>query len=576
MRILVLSPFANIWNHASLEAVVADSLRASGHDITILRCDGLLGSFCLAMQESGLNALDYKSKSKKICNSCNRRAKVIDNSYNFKTSSIDEFWEIGDESWLNGNLNQLNKSNWHSFEIDSMPIGGYAAYEFLLTHKINSLEISDELWPAYVDQLKSSLVMHRVSHRVLAKYKPEKVIVLNRLYSVNRIFGHASDEMGIPCFSLSMGTQREKYGSSFAIYKNSQAEIEIAHSDSWGKHKSQALKFDQVIQVRNHLIEISKAKSPFTYSAKSTGLKNQDVHSIIGSDSGKKTILAITSSEDERFASDVAKVLPYSILKLDSEIFSSQAEWLEFLIENLQHSRDLQLVIRIHPRLFKNKRDGVDSESGIRFRELLTSLPENVHVNWPEQNVSLMEVAQITSVALNASSSAGIELLALGIPVVQHGSKRLFSYPPELNYAVESRDEYLVALHEALLAGRQLNNSIAAFRWLSFLFNRVARSVDDRLPDRSKWTMLRVFNGISLRTKLPVPSFLLTSLEKLEIRSGMRKLNASEDIDKFVQGNYQNLADLIEKEIEPTESEKDFEGKLILEAIEEILLVTKK
>src|SRR5690606_6941171 len=102
--------------------------------------------------------------------------------------------------------------------------------------------------------------------------------------------------------------------------------------------------------------------------------------------------------------------------------------------------KDLFLIIRVHPREFPNKRDSLKSDHALELEQTLSELPENVRVNWPSDNISLYDLAQIMDVCLNSWSTAGKEMGTLGIPVVLYSADLVF-YPADLNYLAVSADD---------------------------------------------------------------------------------------------------------------------------------------
>jgi hypothetical protein len=136
------------------------------------------------------------------------------------------------------------------------------------------------------------------------------------------------------------------------------------------------------------------------------------------------------------------------------------------LIEHVSRRPDLFLIVRVHPREFPNKREGVTSDHALVLESLLQRLPDNVAVNWPRDNVSVFELASEASVVLNAWSAAGKELGILGIPVVLY-APALVAYPPDLNYAATTKSTYFAAIEKALAEGWSLEWSRMTYRWLA-------------------------------------------------------------------------------------------------------------
>jgi hypothetical protein len=212
------------------------------------------------------------------------------------------------------------------------------------------------------------------------------------------------------------------------------------------------------------------------YSSPLADIDLESLRLTLGVLPNRKVLLATMSSADEIFGAKMAGVLRDSpVLPL----FKDGFEWISFLVEQLVDRKDLHLIIRVHPREFPNKRESKLSPNAKNLRELLSGLPDNVSVNWPEQNISLYGLAHIVDVVLNSSSSAGIEMSALGLPVVLHQVEHMLAYDPEMHPIVDRRDQYMITVDNALRRGWSIDNMRSAYRWWAFVFTRIAVDISE-------------------------------------------------------------------------------------------------
>jgi len=54
MKILFFAPFSAIWEHAALEARLAQAMQVRGHEVVFVTCGGVLRRNCVVMTASGL------------------------------------------------------------------------------------------------------------------------------------------------------------------------------------------------------------------------------------------------------------------------------------------------------------------------------------------------------------------------------------------------------------------------------------------------------------------------------------------------------------------------------------------
>lgn len=173
------------------------------------------------------------------------------------------------------------------------------------------------------------------------------------------------------------------------------------------------------------------------------------------------------SSYDEAYAALLVDGFPYK--KVFSDIFRTQAEWVKATAQWVAARPDLFLVIRVHPRDFPNKRETFRSEQSFMLEDLLEHVPENAHVNWPAEGVSLYELLEDSDAILSGWSVTAMEALVLGIPVVTYDAN-LPSYPQDIQYTGRSEGEYFVNIDRALADGWRLENAVNGFRWLAYNF----------------------------------------------------------------------------------------------------------
>jgi hypothetical protein len=168
--------------------------------------------------------------------------------------------------------------------------------------------------------------------------------------------------------------------------------------------------------------------------------------------------------------------------------------------------------------MFPNKRESKTSPSASSLEMFLQNVPESVTVNMPSDDLSLYDLAGIVDVVVNATSTTGLELLTLGIPVVNHCPENLFAYPAEFNYTGITAETYAAAILKASEDGWSIDNAINAFRFRSFLFDQWSISMHDAVPSRTRVSILRVATWMCLRRNIRLLKTMIKILQKLELR----------------------------------------------------------
>jgi hypothetical protein len=123
--------------------------------------------------------------------------------------------------------------------------------------------------------------------------------------------------------------------------------------------------------------------------------------------------------------------------------------------------------------MYPNKREGKTSDDAKRLESYFSdnSIPNNLILNTPDQKVSLTHAILVSDYILNALSTAGLEAVILGKPVISFKNSFNTSYPAELNRYLRTSTLSLKDLNNSSFT-QQENDLLVAFRWLYFRYYR--------------------------------------------------------------------------------------------------------
>lgn len=138
------------------------------------------------------------------------------------------------------------------------------------------------------------------------------------------------------------------------------------------------------------------------------GDRNGDVVAQLGLDPNKPLIAAYTN------------VFWDAQLHFPTNAFASQKEWLERTIAWFSGRPDLQLVIRVHPAEISGSPPSRQLAANV-IAARFPQLPANVRVVGPESVLSSYALAERADAALIFGTKLGVELSAIGIPVIVAG-----------------------------------------------------------------------------------------------------------------------------------------------------------
>jgi hypothetical protein len=466
MKILFFAPHSAIWVHAFPEALVAEVLAEHRHDILYVTCGREFESYCTPMTASGLRWGSPQEQKSRVCDSCERSANLIRSKFGFRGYSIESRVTPEDRLQIDAIVGNVTRENFLQLSVHGVAVGRYAAYELLLNHKKGNLEFTDAEWEEYRGSLRNSLAALTVGERLFREESPDRVIAYNSLYSVNRAVCMLAERRGIPTYFLHAGGNLARRLETLLMGRHDGVRFYEDMLAFWPKVRDLPCRKDLLAPVTNHIMELLSGRSFFSYS--SARADNADaVREVLRIPYGHKILVATMSSPDERFAAETIGVMRSA----ESSIFRTQIDWIREVCAWVEAHPHLFLIIRVHPREFPNKREGVTSEHAKLLSQALSELPKNAVVNWPKDQISLYDLADIADVFLNAWSAAGKEMTLLGIPVVAYAAD-LLVYPPDLHYIGSSRADYFEKIGQALHDGWSIERARIAYRWCALEYER--------------------------------------------------------------------------------------------------------
>lgn len=476
MRAVFFSPYADVWVHSLPESEIAESLSSEGWEVLRIICDRDFSGHCVSMAAKGVTYSSSVNTKQEVCSSCVHRNFLLRKSFNFKDVSINSLLTDQNLDLITHLIEQVNPVSWPSFEFENAPLGRMAFYDFSLSHKIIDEAISEELWPAYVNDLTNSLKTYFAIKNLFFNSHVDLLVTYNGMYATNNVAAYVARQNGCQTWSLHAGHHLvDRFGTMY-MYESTTLPVFSYKTKEWKEDKNLSVTSDAAAKVTDHILELFKASNRFVYSSPLEKTDTEKLKIKFGIQKNRKILLATMSSADEIFGAQMAGVLSDHG---DEPLFKDGFEWIQFLVEQISQRLDLHLIIRVHPREFPNKRENQLSQNAVKLKAVLTDLPENISVNWPDDDLSLYGLAHLVDAVLNSSSSAGLEMSSLGLPVVLHRVKHMLAYDPQLQPRVELKSEYMEFVDRALETGWSIENMRLAYRWWGFVFTRVSIDISD-------------------------------------------------------------------------------------------------
>lgn len=509
MNFLFFSPFAAISRHLDLELRISRLLISAGHQVYFADCKRDYKKVCISMSAHGVGFDAPETEKSQICHSCINNSIYRSRDLGLIQHSLLNFDTAAELPPIPSLLSKINQDNWNSFEVGGVPIGKYAAYEFFLKHKLINNEIPEGLWQEYLTHFEYSLRTYfsATNYFETSKNSIDVVLIYNWLYSVNRTFAEVAQKYGVAVYSIHAGSNIENMYRKLSLHKSSNVPARQNISPAWKQISEIPLRFSEIRNVQKHLSSLTKAKSPWVYSLPKKGVSAKAIREYFKLSKDSKLILIGTSSEDEFFTSRMVGLLDFE-LDLPPREFSSQVEWIDWLIENFGNQKGYEFILRLHPREFANKRETVNSKNGINLVKYFSErLPENFALNTPEDNLSIYDLMGASDCLLTQNSSIALEFSAFGIPALGIDLNYVTGFPAESVFVARNKKEYAELIRSDYDKAEIRTRQVATYRWFNYKFNYV----ESKLHEPS-WpffaNLLKILRKLKYHYNLPIPTVI--------------------------------------------------------------------
>lgn len=478
MKMLFFSLHAALWGHAFPEALVAETLADAGHEIVYVGCGGLLNRYCVPMAAHKMSMASSAFERKKVCVECQRRDKLIRSGFEFRGPHLADLIDETIEREVEDFLASDDQQALFDLEIDGVAVGRAALYQLMLRRKRLDTRLPDDEFAEYVVELRHAIYALLAGRKLIERESPDVVVVYNALYSVNRVVCQLAERRGIPHYFMHAGGNLSNRLQTLWIGRGDTFSFFPQLVRKWPEFSDVPCAAVDLRMITEHFLELLRGRSTFVYSRPKSA-EYLDVRAFFGVRPEQKLLVATLGSYDEERAAEIIGARIHT----KSPLFETQIKWVRALVDHFKARDDLFLVLRVHPREFPNKREGVLSHHAQQLKSAFSDLPSNIAVNWPDQSISMYDLVDQTDVFLNSWSSVGKEMALLGIPVVLYAPDLAF-YPPDLGYWGTTLADYFAAIDRALEEGWSFERVRRGYRWHVFEFIRAAINLGDRYPKR--------------------------------------------------------------------------------------------
>jgi len=477
--ILFFSPDTGVAPHFAAQCVLARTLQELGHTVIVLPCGDLFQPFLLPSLEQTEQWFHPQT-----INACNQQYRSAGNRFltQYGLPNLDPraFWtpEMSDE--VSRAINSL-PDDLQNFQYNKIAFGKIALLDLALTTKHydfnNPTSVIRALW---VEFIKKNLTAYILLDSIYRFFRIQAGLHFNdySLMLTHRLMGNRYE---IPMISITQASHLNLDRRRYLVVHKTFRETSFSQVEYWQKYRNLSLPVSIVNQIGDDVLLKFRGAGSHVYSP-SKSIEQPDLYKSLNLDPNRSLLVAYTSSRDEITSVTMGMAGLGVALPTKEQPFIDQVAWLQVLTKFVEESNNLQLVVRIHPRESKNKRDSQVSQHLDLLLSHFSRPFQHCRFIWPEDPTSSYDLAEIADLVLTSWSSMGLECARLGIPVLT-ATNGIAPFPHDdfLEWG-QTQNEYFRNLNQLVARPASFETIARAFRWYNLNHLGVSIDLSDLVP----------------------------------------------------------------------------------------------
>lgn len=450
-KILIATSVGSHLAGTTLESVLAVALTLRGTDVHVFLCDGALPA-CLACWYDVYP--DYEKfvtyGPAKDCRACFEPAYDMYRSLGLPVYRYGDFLTDDNRKTAEDISSSLPLSDIASFKMDEIVVGEHAmagALRFLTRGTLEGEPYGERILRRY---FHASLLATFATANLLDKYHFLSAVFHHGIYVPQGLIGEVCRKQQVHVVNWNPAYRKNCFIFSHhdTYHHTLLAEpIEKWADIPWNEQRETELM--DYLQSRWH------GTQDWIWFHEKPEFELQKIADRLGIDFSRTCVGLLTS------------VMWDAVLHYPSNAFPNMLEWIKTTIEYFIDRPELQLIIRIHPGEIRGTlpaRQRIADEIAGAY----PALPKNITVIPPEADISTYAVMMQCDAVIIYNTKTGIELAAMGIPVIVAGEAWIRNKGFALD--VGNREEYLQILKKLPLGKRMDKASHAKAQQYAYHF----------------------------------------------------------------------------------------------------------
>ncbi len=437
VRVLFPTTIGAYVTGTTLESLLAIALTLRGVRAEVLLCDHLLPACfdCWIGWFKDQRDFAHRGPGKELCSDCFTPSYRMFKTLGIRVHRYSDFISTEDMRETERIASAIPEDEIAGLTIDGLRVGEHAlagTLRFYARGDLGTEPCGETILRRY---LAASILTGRVTERLLRREDYRCAIFHHGIYVPQGIMGEVCRKHGVRVVNWNPGYRKNTF-----IFSHQDTYHHTMMTEPVENWKHMAWNDTLEEELMDYLRSRWQGSRDWIWFHEKPGFDLEEIARQTGIDFSKPSVGLLTS------------VMWDARLHYPSNAFPSMLDWVFATIEYFRKRPELQLIIRIHPAEIRGT---LPSRQRMRdeIARVWPALPENIIVIPPESPVSTYAVMQECDSVIIYNTKTGIELAAMGIPVIVAGE----AWVRNKGFALEvADDKQYYTLLDTLPLGRRM------------------------------------------------------------------------------------------------------------------------
>ena len=404
-KILVATSLGSHLAALQMETALLAALLFRNASVHALLCDGVLPAcqLCEPRLFPEADELCRHGPQRRLCGDCFSPGKQVYAAMGIPLHRYGAYLDEGDYLYAASASQEIALADINELKLAEIRVGEHAtagALRYFARSTLDDEPCGERILRLY---LEAAILTARVVERLLEKEKYEVLVFHHGIYVPQGVIGEVARKLGVKVVNWNPAYRKHCF-----IFSHGDTYHHTLMSEPTSAWESMPWNANLDKRLMDYLRSRWRGESDWIRFTERPYFEKNNILAEIGCDP-ERTIIGLLTN-----------VAWDAQLHYPANAFPNMLEWLLTTIRYFERRQDLQLVIRVHPAEI---RGSVPTRQPVvdMLKDHFGALPGNVYVVPPESEISTYSFAELCDSVLIYGTKTGVELSAVGIPVIVAG-----------------------------------------------------------------------------------------------------------------------------------------------------------